>query len=40
LVRAVFERVEVDEPAGDVRVFAANLNPSPTADVRAIAVNS
>jgi DNA invertase Pin-like site-specific DNA recombinase len=40
LVRAVFERVEVDEPAGNVRVFATNLNPSPAAAVRAIAVNS
>jgi hypothetical protein len=40
LVRAVFDRVEVDEPSGDVRVFAANLNPSPGAAVRAIAVNS
>jgi hypothetical protein len=40
LVRAVFERVEVDEPSGDVRVFAANLNASPAAPVRAIAVNS
>ena len=41
LVRAVFERVEVDEPSGDVRVFGANLNVSPAAPVvRAIAVNS
>jgi hypothetical protein len=40
LVRAVFERVEVDEPSGDVRVFATSLNASPAADVRAIAVNS
>jgi hypothetical protein len=40
LVRAVFERVEVDEPSGDVRVFATSLNASPAADVGAIAVNS
>jgi DNA invertase Pin-like site-specific DNA recombinase len=39
LVRAVVERVEVDEPNSDVRVFIANLNSSPAA-VRAIAVNS
>jgi DNA invertase Pin-like site-specific DNA recombinase len=40
LVRAVIERVEVDEPNSGVRVFIANLNPSPAAAVRAIAVNS
>jgi hypothetical protein len=40
LVRAVIERVEVDEPSSDVRVFITNLNPSPAAAVRAIAVNS
>jgi len=39
-VRAVVERVEVDEPSGDVRVFIADLNPSPAEAVPAIAVNS
>jgi DNA invertase Pin-like site-specific DNA recombinase len=40
LVRAVIERVEVDEPNSDVRVFIADLNPCPVEVVSAIAVNS
>ena len=40
LVRAVIERVEVDEPSGDVRVFITNLNPSPAEAMPATAVNS
>lgn len=40
LVRAVVERVEVDEPSGDVRVLITNLNPSPAEAVPAMAVNS
>jgi hypothetical protein len=34
LVRAVFEGVEVDEPNGDVRVFATNLNAGPRGESR------
>jgi site-specific DNA recombinase len=40
LVRAVIQRVEVDEPNDDVRVFIADLNPNPAEVVSAIAVNS
>ena len=38
LVRAIVTRVEVDEPNGDVRVFLADLGPTPDAEVLAAGV--
>ena len=32
LVRAIVDRVEVDEPNGDVKAYLADLGPAPNAE--------